>query len=87
MQRVDDGNGNRFRMRESTARVYLSRHPNAFIVGQRVQPEVSVPAPSPDGPNLNMTRAELDAYAAEHGINTSEARTKADVLALIEGTS
>lgn len=45
--------------------------------------KVEIPKNSDDGLS-NKTRAELEAFAAEKEIDVSEAKNKAEVLALIE---
>lgn len=48
------------------------------------EPELELP-PQVQKPNLSeMTRAELDALAAKRGVNITEAKNKADVIAAIE---
>lgn len=40
---------------------------------------------TPEGePSTDWTRAQLDAYATEHGVDASGAKNKGDVLAAIE---
>lgn len=83
--KVDRGDGVIFGMKESSARKFLAQHPRAFILGEGRTPKVTIESPDPDVPNLQaMTRAEIDAYGAEHGVDTTAAHTKAEAIELIE---
>lgn len=83
--KVDRGDGVVFGMRDSSARKFLASHPGAFILGEGPTPSVTTQAPPPSAPNFEtMTRAEIDTYAAEHGIDSTRAHSKAEAIALIE---
>jgi hypothetical protein len=71
-------------MKESSARKFLAQHSRAFIIGEGRTPAVTTESPDPDVPNLQtMTRAEIDAYGAERGIDTTSAHTKAEAIEMI----
>lgn len=83
--KVDRGDGVIFGFRESSARKFLAQHPSAFILGEGRTPKVTTESPEPSVPNLQtMTRAEIDAYGAERGIDTTSAHTKAEAIEMIE---
>ena len=50
----------------------------------RAAHEAAVKAAEPDAePSLDWTKAQLEAFALEHNVDISDAKTKADILAAI----
>src|SRR5690242_17583628 len=76
-ERVPDKLQNRLAL-ESTGRI-------AKVADPAPEPEpVVADEPADDAPSLDWTRAALDAYAADHGVDTAALPNKAAVLAAID---
>lgn len=101
--RVDRGDGRIFSFNDADAVKFVRENPGAKFLGERVVRDVPSPAEvaatalatsaqtssqAPATPNLErMNRDDLDALAAERGVDVSQAKTKADVIALLEAAA
>jgi len=87
MVKVDRGDGHIFKMTRKAAERFMSGNAKAHLVGTKeaqLSPSSAAPAAVVSALDT-MTRVELDAYAKTLGLEDAEsARTKADVIALIE---
>lgn len=88
MVKVDRGDGHIFKMSRKAAERLMAGNPRAHLVGAKeaqLSPQAARPEAAAVSALSTMTREELNAYAATLGVQDAEsARTKADVIALIE---
>lgn len=91
MVRVDRGDGKLLQFQPGDVQKFISANPGAHVVEGRSEGEVMTPAEvaataaAGGAPNFaSMRRVDLDAYAAERGIDISGASNKEQVIERIE---
>ena len=92
MIRIERSDGRLFQFQEGDVAAFLRANPGAQVVPGRGPSDQVTPAEvaatvalAAGPPNFAaLRRADLDAYAAERGINTSGASSKAEVVERIE---
>jgi hypothetical protein len=65
-------------------RRWVSRNAAVFVSADEVEKQDDTPAEDGETDLKKLNRAQLDALAAEKGIDAGSAKTKAEVMALIE---